>query len=195
IDEFSQQILIPNIRLVSNAVYVVWKWKMKSQVQINTLEPTDEEENYNEEDNEEEKEISVSDSAEDESYETVTFKCIGATREISFQTALRTASSRIRNQDYVPVRLTPEPNNIYDSKAIAFECQLGGKWEKIGYVIKELLDIVHDAIESKEIVKVEFSWIKYITDWRRSGPGHFAGISISKNSRWDKTILKYSSTR
>ena len=181
------------MRLVSNAVYVVWKWKwnIKSQVQISTLEPK----NYNEEENEEEKENSVSDSAEDGSYETVTFKCIGATREISFQTALRTASSRICNQDSVPVRLMPEPNNIYDSKAIAFECQLGGKWEKIGYVIKELLDIVHDAIESKEIVKVEFSWIKYITDWRRSGPGYFAGISISKNSSWDKTVLKYSRTR
>ena len=61
-------------------------------------------------------------------------------------------------------------------------------------VIKELLDIVHASIECKEIKKVQFSWIKFITDWRQSGPGYFAGIAISKNGNWDKKALKCSST-
>lgn len=62
-------------------------------------------------------------------------------------------------------------------------------------IIKELLETVHAAMDSKEITSVAFSWIKYITDWRQSGPGYFAGIDISKKGNWDKGVLKYCSTR
>ena len=55
----------------------------------------------------------------------------------------------------VAVRLTPEPTNPYDSHEIA------GCWRIFGYVVKELSDYVLDAINRGEIVRVEFSWIKY----------------------------------
>ena len=43
---------------------------------------------------------------------------------------------------------------------------------KLAIIIKELLETVHAAMDSKEITSVAFSWIKYITDRRRSGPGY-----------------------
>ena len=43
----------------------------------------------------------------------------------------------------VPVRIEHEPDNPYDSKAIAFKCLLNCKWQRIGYVVRECLDNMH----------------------------------------------------
>ena len=37
--------------------------------------------------------------------------------------------------------------------------------------MSELLEDVHDAINAGSIISVQFAWIRYITDWSRSGPG------------------------
>ena len=37
----------------------------------------------------------------------------------------------------------PEPNNQYDSKAIAFVCNIDEKWQRIGYIVRKSLDHVH----------------------------------------------------
>ena len=62
--------------------------------------------------------------------------------------------------------------------AIAFECLVDDKWERIGYVIRQLLDSVHYALSESKITAVclsqkshlyiEFDWIVY---WYKSGPG------------------------
>jgi hypothetical protein len=118
---------------------------------------------------------------------TVVFKCIGATKDITSQAALRTARERYESYS---VKLTPEPTNIKDSKAICFQCEIDGKWICIGYVVSEILDEVHDAIQNQSIVDVKFAWIKYITDWSLSGPGYFAGISVSKKGMWPIKVTK-----
>uniref|UniRef100_A0A1X7UYH9 Uncharacterized protein n=1 Tax=Amphimedon queenslandica TaxID=400682 RepID=A0A1X7UYH9_AMPQE len=64
-----------------------------------------------------------------------------------------------------------EPYNPRDSKALAFVCKIGDKEHTIGYVVSELLDEVHRAINRHDIVSVELSWVRYITDWTKSGPG------------------------
>ena len=33
-----------------------------------------------------------------------------------------------------------------------------------------ILDEVHSAIDNNLVVEVKFQWVKYITDWTRSGP-------------------------
>ncbi len=43
--------------------------------------------------------------------------------------------------------MSPEPTNPVDAHAIAFECKLNDKWQKIGYVVREALDAVHDALQ------------------------------------------------
>lgn len=62
-------------------------------------------------------------------------------------------------------------------------------------MVKEVLEDVHSAINKKEIFNVKFDWIKYITDWTRSGPEYFAVIRISKNGDWGPKVMQYSSTR
>ena len=79
----------------------------------------------------------------------------------------------------VPILLAPEPTN---SRAIAFMCMVNGKWHRVGYVVNEILDEVHQALSRGEVVKVKFA-VKYISDWSRSGPGFFAGVDVTKHGR------------
>ena len=65
----------------------------------------------------------------------------------------------------------------------------------MGYIVNEILDYVHLAISRSEIVSVELSWIKYISDWTRSGPGIFAGIKVTKQGSWPHSVVKVASTR
>ena len=130
-----------------------------------------------------------------QSIHTITFKFIGTTREKMHQKVLKKAHDRIQEGFTVPVRLTPEPYNIYDSKAVAFECNLHGEWKKVGYVVHEVLPEVHAALQEKKITGVKFAWIKWITAWSRSGQGYYAGIDISKKGYWGATGVSSRSTR
>ena len=114
-------------------------------------------------------------------------------RDAASQLALRQARDQRLAGCSVPVRIRAEPDNIVDSKAIMFECQLDGKWVKVGYVVKDILDEVHAVLT--QITSVNFRWVDYITDWTRSGPGFFAGIAITKPGPWDRKVLRFKSTR
>ena len=122
---------------------------------------------------------------------TITFKCIGVTRDNSYQTALQAASKSRKEGHDVLVRLNLEPDNPEDSTAIAFECLIGDKWKTVGHVVKEALSDVHDALNNGDIQSVKFSWVKYITDWM--SPGYYAGIDISKQGDWSSTIKRCAS--
>jgi len=50
-----------------------------------------------------------------------------------------------QNGANVSVKIEPEPTNPYDSKAICFKCFVGGLWCRIGYIVREVLDEVHEA--------------------------------------------------
>lgn len=130
---------------------------------------------------------------ESEVTHTITFKCIGTTKEAGYQELLRSIS-QLPFKD-IEVKLCPEPDNCYDSKAIAFMVNFDGKERRIGYVIRELLDEVHHCITSHEIKKVQFAWIKYIVEWPRCGPGYFCGIDITKKGQWSNNAIKFQSTR
>ena len=118
----------------------------------------------------------------------VTFKCIGALYEQSRQQALEKAAMLLQQGRNVDVRLMPEPDNPYDSKAIAFQCKIEGKWCLIGYVVREVLDIVHEAMKNK------FSWVKYRAMWLRSGPGFYAGIDVALEGEWPPVVVQHAST-
>ncbi len=122
------------------------------------------------------------------------FKCIGSKKEQRYQDALRSAQDVRRLGHTMPVSLFKEPLNPRDSQAIAFKCQLDGKWKTIGYVVSELLDEVHNVMDSGRIISVEFAWISFITDWR-SGPAYFAGIWVEKRGEWSNLAKRKASTR
>ena len=120
----------------------------------------------------------------------VTFKCMGTTYNIHYQEHLKEASKLLAKKEPVPVKLVPEPTNEYDSKAIAFYCKINQEWHKIGYVVKEVLDHVHEALASKRIIFIKFSWVKYLVIWSRCLPGYYAGINIALNGEWHKDVTK-----
>ena len=165
-----------------------WKVKTANVLRRMNLRKTDETTCSGSED-------SASNSNTESVPHTVVFKCIGAVRDTDSQTTLRTARDRLASGWTVPVRMRPEPTNIRDSRAVVFECKLDGKWIKVGYVVSNILDEVNAAINSNEILDVQFKWVKFITMWTRSGPGYYAGISVTKNGQWEPNVLRFRSTR
>ena len=200
VEEFLSQISPPNVRLYDNAVLVVWKWK--SLVTTPTVNQdaksfiTEEGEEKIEEDKfDMESRDGRNEEPKEDSGSPFVFKCIGAVRDVNSQTSLRTCRDRMANGWTVPVTMEHEPTNIKDVKAIAFKCEIDGKWHRIGYVVSEILEEVHAAISADQIVSVRFAWVKYVTDWTRSGPGYFAGIGVTKKGQWEAKVLRYKSTR
>ncbi len=105
-------------------------------------------------------------SSEDENGEgpiatTVTFKCIGVLRDPDLQQILKEIKQRRDNGEAVLVRLQPEPANAFDSRAILFQAFHLRIWQPCGYVVKEIVEDVHAAIEAQNISSVEFCWVRY----------------------------------
>ncbi len=122
----------------------------------------------------------------------VDFKCIGVTQEPIYQTILELVRDHIHSGGNVPVRLMPEPDNPYDSKAIAFQCFYQGHWQRIGYVIAECCEEVLSAIESDDIVSVQFAWVKF--KLLKKKPGYYASIFITRNGDWSLSVKRSKNT-
>ena len=118
---------------------------------------------------------------------TITFKCIGSVKNLAYQSALAQVSKYLSKGEIVPVKLLPEPLNPVDTQAVAFICELNGEWKQIGYVVHEALD-VNEGLKKQLIVDTKFNWVKYITAWKRSGPGWYAGINITIKGRWSAAV-------
>lgn len=189
--------------LFDDGVFVIWNWRW--------LEPTNDEQIGSEsldgdkDDSETECDPEVGEDIRDgeedsrlESDEHVTytevFKCIGASRDPNCQEVLASASQQLKKGN-VEVQLRLEPENPFDSRAVEFVCKVDNQWKRIGYVVREALDAVHDAMNKKTITSVEFGWVKYLLHWSRSGPGWYAGISITKKGQWPAEVVRCSSTR
>ena len=83
-------------------------------------------------------------------------------RDSQSQVILSQVSNILEEGGNVPVMIVHEHDNLYDSKTIAFKCQLDDKWHRIGYIVRECLDHVHKAKAGNKIASVEFSWVKYV---------------------------------
>ena len=174
-------------------MFVGWNWYWDTE---STSASEFEEDSVNSPIGEEATPICSTDEGDSDILPTIiVFKCIGTNKETLYQELLAEANRLLRTGVKVSVRLTPEPNNPVNSRAIAFECQVHGKWGRIGYVVNEVLEEVHKAINNNEIVETNFKWIKFITDWYMSGPGYFTAISISKLGNWAPVVVSYQSTR
>ena len=189
-----------DMKLPPQGVVVVWEWEWDdadSDVD-HVSESSCECENTNDHDNPHLKSESESGSEEETNLplqsHTVTFKCIGATHDVNAQEALCKAAQLLQNGD-VPVMIVPEPENQFDSRAIAFKCQIKDKWHRIGYVVREALDDVHRALQEKKITNVTFAWVKYLVVWMRSGPGFYAGVNITIRGEWSVVVRRCASTR
>lgn len=145
---------VDNLKLVPHGVFIVWDWEWSDSSSGDESAP---EQNValnhhlqssSESESEEGKE--QSELAAPLPTHAVTFKCIGSTHHPDAQEALARAVSMINKGEVVPVRMIKEPDNQYDSKAIAFQCLLDNKWIRIGYIVKEALDHVHKALDDNK---------------------------------------------
>lgn len=177
-----------NLNLHSGGMFMVhdWFWleNVVSESELQSPESTDSDEVQDSDD-----------SGGDNITHIVTFKCIGVTHDHHYQATLQAAADALKNGKDVQVRLTPEPDNPQDKSAVAFECYVLGKWERVGYVVKELLPEVHAALRNGRILSVTFAWIKFLLCWRRSGPGFYAGIKIRKQGKWSSNVVRHASTK
>lgn len=124
---------------------------------------------------------------------TVTFKCIGVTRDPVYQAALNSASKLLQEGLTVPVKLVPEPNNTFDSRAISFQCYIDNSWKTIGYVVKEVCENVHEALQSNSVVSTNFAWVKYKIV-RTTGPGYYAAVDVTRKGMWPSKVKQSANT-
>ena len=125
----------------------------------------------------------------------IIFKCIGATRDKNQQEALEKAFCARENGGSVAVKIESEPTNPYDSKAICFKCKVEGTWCRIGYIVREVLDEVHQALRENKILYVRFAWVKFLLHWTRCGPGFYAGVYIARKGEWSQRCVQAASTK
>ena len=130
---------------------------------------------------------------EEEVQNTVAFKCIGVTRDTFYQDRLQKVNALMQQGKEVPVKMVPEPNNPFDSRAMSFQCELDKKWYIIGYVIKELCGSVHHAITSGSIESCKFAWVKYKV-LNTTGPGYYAAINITRRGYWPPIVYSRANT-
>ena len=188
VDEFYQSyITADDLNIPDNVVVIIWQWNECTEDEFSHDSSFD--------DNQDGDILSTdSDLTEDESLtSTVTFKCIGVTRDTSYQHYLEIVNKHLQEGKEVPVKLASEPNNPYDSRAISFQCELDKKWHVIGYVIKELCESVHEAITCGKIVSTKFAWVKYKVI-RNTGPGFYAAIDITCQGNWPPIVHSHSNT-
>ncbi len=187
------------MKLIPEGVFVAWQWEWLPDSQAGSSSESEEEYNTIDPVIRSRTPSDIDSEGEDQGIphltHTVTFKCIGASRELHAQEILAKVSRLIGDGKNIPVNLFPEKDNPYDSNAIAFKCLLDDSWHRIGYVVREALVYVHDAMKEKKILSVKFAWVKYIVTWSRSGPGYYAGINISKNGEWHSAVVQCGSTR
>ena len=66
-------------------------------------------------------------------------------------------------------------------------------FESCESAVKEILPYVHTALDGNEIVRMKFAWIKYITDWFRSGPVFW--LVSAKKGHWPYPVVRAASRR
>ena len=195
VDEFVKEVAqVKTMKLRSDSVLVLWRWEWVHKESAKVLQDSEECDSPCSEAE------ATSDDANDSDTSpntpttithAITFKCIGAVRDKISQQTLRIVRDRMDIGYSVPVKLEPEPDNLWDPKAISFLCNIDGKWTRIGYVVRELADEVHEAISKNQIMSVKFAWVKFLTKWEH---GMYAGIEITKIGQWSQRVMARRST-
>lgn len=188
-NEFEKSLEVDGLALIEDVVFVIWDWEwmhedfvdMESASGIPVLPRTP----PGSEDDDVDGDATPSDCSEVK--HTVAFKCIGTTKELRYQEYLARISAMRNKGEEVLCRLKPEPKNPIDSQAIAFESEIDGEWQVIGYIVNEALVEVHEALAANKVIAVSFHWVKYQLYWQ--APGWYAGINITRRGKWSPTVM------
>ena len=119
------------------------------------------------------------------------FSLKGSSYHEDCQKALRKCKQLQLKKQHIELRVNPEPTNIRDKNAITVEVQLDGTWHRIGYIQKEKLRKVTEALKKTEIDKVQFKSIGFmfipdLNDWL-----YHPCVLITKSHQWLPTDANY----
>ena len=117
------------------------------------------------------------------------FKCIDATRDTEQQRVLKLVHDSLKSGNTVSVKLESEPNNPFDARAIAFMAFIENTWQRIGYVVREVLEHVHDALRNNSIVTIEFAWIKYLLSFPSLDLVILQPVNITRQGEWSNLVI------
>jgi len=169
-------------RALPEGLLIIWQWVESTGVsEYDRRSVVD--------DNESADELSTIYAGSDDEHTecTVPFKCIGVTRESSYQNLLKELKGRLEQGDTVEIKLVPD-----DSQAITFQSYHNGSWQTMGYVVREVLSEVHNKMANNNIVGVKISWIKYKL-WKKS-PGFYSAIDVTCKGEWSRLVWQARST-
>ncbi len=185
IDEFMRSNVQLELNTFDNKVFVVWNWNILLPDISPSMSTTNSTAAAADVDHQ------GIDDVNDQ--EGVVFKCIGSAKEEQYQKHLAEVN-RLRSQGIpIEVRVLHEASNRYDSRAIAVQVFLDSKWNRIGYLVREVLESVHRAMHEDKIVSVKLDWTKFLLHWR--SPGWYCGIKIIKRGRWGDIVHKFQSKK
>ena len=195
--EFVKEVAqVKAMKLHSDGVLVLWRWEWVNKGSGKVLQDSEECGSLHLEadttnDNESDSDASPNSPCVPTITHAITFKCIGAVRDKISQHTLQAVRDRMERGYSVPVKLQPEPDNLWDPKAISFLCNIEDKWTRIGYIVRELADEVQEAITKNQIMSVKFAWVKFMTKWEH---GMYAGIEITRIGQWSQRVMARRST-
>ncbi|XP_065892371.1 uncharacterized protein [Dysidea avara] len=189
--EFERSANIDNCQLYNDdQVFVMWNWTWLDENSSNEDETSSKASG---------KIKDVNDESDDDSSNaipaithSVIFKCIGSTKEHVYQETLALANKKRSEGIALPVKLLKETSNPVDAKAIAFVVNINDTWEWIGYVVQEIRDEVHKAMDDCCILNVQLDCIKRMLYFKH--PGWYAGIKITRSGEWSHNVIHSRST-
>lgn len=190
VEEFCKCVYVRHLKSLTEGLLIIWGW---SDTNDSENAQIDEGQSSSCNNTSTESDLSEDELVKCKETSTVNFKCVGVTRDAFYQETLKKAFLARKEGKSVCVRLTPQPDNPYDSHAVAFECQVDGSWGVFGYVIKELCDHVLDAISKEEIIDVDFVWIKYKI-LKTTGAGYYTAVRVTKKKEWAQIVHTLSDT-
>lgn len=121
---------------------------------------------------------------------TLLFKVLGVCHSVERQKTLERAYQLLYEYNR-PVfsKLEKEPDNVYDSNAIAVYVMTDDSYDKVGYIASELTQFVHPYLNTPDfnvsVEKVTFC-TKYLL------VGFYLTISLSKKGLWHNEVIKAS---
>ena len=179
--------------------FVMWNWSWLDESMSDEENSNEESSNSFNDDGEESDDHDEDTSAYDEDIDaipaithSVVFKCIDTLKQYEYQETLALVKRKMLGGTVVPVKLEKEPLNPVDTKAIEFVTNVNGFWEQIGYVVQEILDEMHKAMDENLILNVQFDCVKYTLYFKN--PGWYAGIKVARNGDWLRTVIHCRST-
>jgi len=118
------------------------------------------------------------------------FKVMGVTHVPMRQTHLMWAHENLEKGNDVEVKIRPDPDNHYDSNAIAVEINYGSGWNVVGFILRELTQFIHPVLQRNKLSGQRIGHIRFRTHW--STPGFYILIYLKCKGMWPREVIKAS---